>query len=108
MTTKKAKVNEASTAPQFVSTRHKAVDILSEAQDVICGERQEAYGPAEESFARIAEYWTAYTGTTITAHDAAMMMVLFKVSREGHSHKKDNLVDIAGYAALASLCAWGD
>lgn len=79
-------------------------ELLNEARDTIGGDRRDCYGPAEESFQRIAQSWSWYIGHDISAHDVAMMMVLFKVSREKNAHKHDNLVDIAGYAALAEEC----
>lgn len=79
--------------------------LLSEARAVIGGPRRVSYGNARESFERIAVYWGAYLGHEVTAHDVAMLMVLFKASREANKHARDNLVDIAGYAALAEECA---
>lgn len=65
--------------------------------------RQQDYGDAKESFDRIAGLWNIWLAgkSTIAAHDVAMMMVLFKVAREKHKTKDDNLVDIGGYAELA-------
>ena len=83
---------------------HTAEGVLSTAQKLISGDRREDYGPAKESFEHIACYWSQFLGYTITSRDVAMMMVLFKVAREANSHKTDNLVDIAGYAALAEEC----
>ena len=66
-------------------------------------DRQQDYGDAKESFDRIARLWNIWLAgkSTIAAHDVAMMMVLFKVAREKHKTKDDNLVDIGGYAELA-------
>lgn len=80
----------------------KPADILDEAKKIIGGERREAYGEANESFNQIANLWMAYLGKGVTAHDVAMCMILLKLVREKHAHKTDNLVDICGYAALAS------
>lgn len=79
--------------------------ILQEAIDTICGPRRDAYGPAFESFSRIARMWSVYLDYQVAAHDVAMLMVLFKVCRESNKHGHDNLIDIAGYAALAEECA---
>ncbi len=66
-------------------------------------ERGQEYGKPEDNFATIAKFWSVYLRKTITAHDVAMMMVLFKAARDkanpGHT---DNLTDIAGYAACAA------
>ena len=77
--------------------------ILDKALSVITGERQDAYGNAEDSFKRIAMLWSAYTGTYISEEDVANMMVLLKVARcKGQKFKADNYIDMAGYAALGA------
>lgn len=78
--------------------------VLGEAMQVINGERQDVYGAPERSFQRIANYWTEYLGDqlgdSITPQDVAMMMVLFKIAREANQHKRDNIVDAAGYLGI--------
>ena len=76
--------------------------ILEEAQDLVCGDRQQSYGSAAESFERIAKMWSAYKGVEVTSKDVASMMILMKVSRSVTSSKRDNWVDVAGYAELGS------
>ena len=76
------------------------MNILEEADKTI-GERQDQYGNAEKSFAKIAGMWEEYLGVAIDENDVAMMMILLKVARQSNQHKRDNLVDICGYAALA-------
>jgi hypothetical protein len=75
--------------------------ISEEAAAIVAGERQADYGDANESFARIAKLWSAYTGSTIEPWDVAQMMILLKVSRAKTSKKRDTLVDIIGYAECA-------
>lgn len=78
--------------------------ILAEASELIHGDRAKDYGDAKESFAHIAALWSAYTKTTISPQDVAMMMSLLKMSRAKHSGftHRDSFVDMAGYVALAS------
>ena len=78
------------------------INILEQASDVITGPRQEAYGPPSSNFKRIAEMWSTYMDMTITPHEVAMMMILLKVARVQTTATEDTLVDICGYAALAS------
>lgn len=77
---------------------------LQQAIDIINGERQDVYGSPEDSFSKIADYWTTYLGDQmtdrITAEDVAMMMVLFKIAREANQHKRDNIIDAAGYLGI--------
>tara|TARA_R110000787_G_scaffold161959_1_gene275314 strand:+ start:439 stop:705 length:267 start_codon:yes stop_codon:yes gene_type:complete len=77
-------------------------DILRTAGELISGERQQVYGDAQESHQRIADMWTAYLGTPVSAVDVAACMILLKVSRSAGPKKKlDNWHDICGYGALA-------
>lgn len=76
------------------------MNILEEANRVINGERRQAYGPVKESFERVAKLWSVIADKEITSQQVALMMILFKVAREAHSHKSDNLTDIAGYTQL--------
>lgn len=64
-------------------------------------ERAEMYGSPEDSFERIGKMWAAYRGEEYTPKDVAIMMILMKVAREAFQHKRDNFVDIIGYAAHA-------
>ncbi len=71
--------------------------VLSEAYETVKN-RGTTYGEVEDSFALIGNYWSAYLGTEVTPKDVGMMMILLKVARQQNQHKRDNLVDIAGYA----------
>lgn len=82
--------------------------ISEEAAAVVAGDRADDYGDVNESFARIAKLWSAYTGATINPWDVAQMMILLKVSRAKTSTKRDTLVDIAGYAECAGQLKQAD
>ena len=86
----------------FYAIPYSPESITDEAKTIVAGDRASDYGDANESFARIAKLWSAYTGTTITPWDVAHMMMLLKVSRAKTSRKRDTLVDIVGYAECAS------
>lgn len=75
--------------------------ILQEAQDIVNGARQDMYGSPEDSFDVIAGLWSSYLEHPITPQDATMMMILLKVARQKRKPKRDNLVDLAGYAECA-------
>lgn len=73
----------------------------------ICGPRIETYGPPQESFRQIAEFWQAYldrrmTGP-LTGRDVANMMILMKVSRDAVVPSPDNDIDICGYTAIKKV-----
>lgn len=76
--------------------------ILEEAQKTVV-ERASSYDHPRENFKRIASLWNIYLkargiDATLTEKDVGMFMILTKIAREVHAHKRDNLVDIAGYA----------
>lgn len=78
--------------------------ILQDAETVTSGDRREQYGHPFDNHNRTAQLWSAYLGRPLTARDVCMMNILQKVSRDAHAAVRDNLVDIAGYAANADLC----
>ena len=77
--------------------------VLQEADRLINGDRREAYGDVRQSFESVAVGWSQIFGASVTAEQVALAMVWLKVMREANAHKRDNLVDICGYAGLAAL-----
>jgi hypothetical protein len=81
--------------------------ILSEAEKLINGARQEAYGDPATNLNRVAGLWTNYlrlkyaeAEMSITAEDVCWMLADLKKARQMHAHHHDNLVDAAGYIGL--------
>lgn len=88
---------------KLIDMEKKYDSILDEAKEITGGDRMQAYGHPRENFSDIALMWNAYgkmmgyfPKDVYSAKDVAMMMVLFKQCRE-KNHKRDNLVDMAGY-----------
>lgn len=85
--------------------------ILDEAKRITTTVRHGDYGHPSEDFARTAQMWTGILanklrdGEQITAMDVPLCMVAVKLARQAHRHKRDNLVDIAGYARTAAMIA---
>ncbi len=79
-------------------------DIVTEALQIITGERQEEYGAPERNFAVIARLRNAYLAGIehyLTPADVASMMLLLKMARNmTGSGKQDTDVDLIGYALL--------
>lgn len=89
----------------LAKTKTNREQLLDEAKAIVCGDRDQQYGTPEDNFEIIAKLWSAYLEGSVTPFDVAMMMVLFKVAREATGqNKRDNLIDIAGYAACAAEC----
>lgn len=85
--------------------------ILDEAKNLTNGSRQADYGHPRDDFARTAAMWNGILaaklrdGATITAMDVPMCLIAVKLARQAHRHKRDNLVDIAGYARTVAMVA---
>ena len=93
------RIKEIDEHGKLVTTR----TILQEAQDLIGGDRQASYGHPRDDFKRTAGMWSSYLGHPILPEDIPLMMVLLKTSREKNRHKRDNLVDMCGYAGTTMM-----
>jgi hypothetical protein len=83
--------------------------VLEEAAHATSGARRKRYGHPITNHGRTAALWSVYlrdrtSGSQLTARDVCMLNILQKISRDCHRPSRDNLVDIAGYAANAELC----
>lgn len=84
--------------------------VLQEAERIVSGSRQTEYGPPEDSFTAIGRVWgallqSAYSHSCedLPPRLVATMLVAFKCVRDAHNPKRDNLVDMAGYARCAEM-----
>lgn len=86
------------TAPAEQST------IALEAHGMVYGDREADYGHPRQDFTRTAIIWTALLqhkladGEHISPEDVARAMIGVKLARDVHAGKRDNRVDMAGYA----------
>ena len=74
--------------------------ILSEAEEIVNGIRHSDYGDARESFGRVATIASVMTGKELAPEDCCAVLMAVKLVRESFNHKRDNLVDLCGYAEL--------
>jgi len=81
--------------------------LLNEAIDAV-SKRGRTYGDAQHHFMRtvgaINAMFKHKFNEDLTPSDWAMMMMIDKIAREQHAPKRDNAVDIAGYAACLAQC----
>ena len=83
--------------------------ILDEAKELIYGARQAAYGHPFKDFSRTALIWQAILqdklkeGAILDPEDVGLCLIGVKISREVNAHKRDSLVDIAGYAGTIEM-----
>jgi hypothetical protein len=82
--------------------------VLLEARQLITGDRNKTYGSPTENFKNIAELLNIQFAhklkpdAAFNAVDVAVIMLQVKLARMIAQPKRDNFVDLAGYAA----CAW--
>lgn len=77
--------------------------VLSEAERIIYGDRNESYGHPHDDFSRTVKIWSAILGIDIEPWKVALCMIGVKLSRTCVSPKKrDHWVDMAGYSG----CGW--
>lgn len=94
--------------PGTISVGTVGESVLEEAQRLTHGPRQDAYGHPLDDYTRTAGLINAMLShklkEPLTAHDAALIQVCVKLSREIHRPKRDNAVDGAGYFWVAHAC----
>lgn len=92
------------TRPAHDETTAQQADtsILAEAERIVNGSRAQDYG--ENSLPHIAAMWSAYLGTEVTGRMVGWMLAQMKMVRDLHKPKRDNPVDVAGYAHLVDDC----
>lgn len=82
--------------------KSERTSVLLEAQGLVHGDRNAAYGSPLSDYTRTAGMVSAMLAhklkEPLTAEDCAMIMCCVKLSRQAHKPKPDNMVDLAGYA----------
>ena len=78
--------------------------ILQEAERLVLGDRQKAYGHPLEDMTRTGRMWGAVLDIPdVPAEKVALCMVMVKASREVNRPKPDNRIDMAGYLLCYEL-----
>lgn len=83
----------------------KRAAILTRAADLICGDREAAYGPPSVNFERISVGWSIVLGVEVSAEQVALCMAWLKIARLVNGPHEDSYVDGAAYMALAGELA---
>jgi hypothetical protein len=83
------------------------MSILDEAKNLVHNDRRKDYDHPSIFFAKYASFLSSLLASKltapITAEEANLAMILFKIVREHSKHKDDNIIDIAGYAETLAM-----
>ena len=79
---------------------HSIGAILTEATEIINGDRLKSYGDPYESFQRVSEGCRIIWGISVPPADLVKILITLKQVRESYKHKKDNLRDWSGYTGI--------
>lgn len=81
---------------------HKSV--LTEAEGLVHGDRNEAYGHPYDEYVRTAGMVNAMLGAKLkeplAPEDLTLIMCCLKMSRQINKPKRDSMTDLAGYAEV--------
>lgn len=86
------------------SSRKETKSILEEAIEIVNGSRRTDYGDPVESFKRIAQMANLMSNSNdFTPVKCCIVLMATKLTRESNAHKRDNIVDLAGYGYILQL-----
>ena len=77
--------------------------ILPEAHQLINNDRNESYDHPLDNFNRIKKGWEVIFGFKVSEEQVGLAMAWVKIAREAYRHKRDNLVDGAGYLGTVDM-----
>ena len=75
--------------------------ISDKAKEIVYGDREKTYGHPSKNLKVVADLWSTYLSTQLSAQDVCNMMVLLKIARlRNDPEHEDSKVDIIGYTLL--------
>jgi hypothetical protein len=94
-------------AREHYNGTHRALaagrNVLLDADHIVSGDRRKDYGDARECQERVARMWSNILDIPISGEQVCLCMMGLKIVRECQGKKRDNIVDIAGYARVYEL-----
>lgn len=91
---------DADDIPEIDVAPEGITNILLEANRMVNGQRQSAYGHPIDHHGAVAQMWSALKGVRFDASEVSLFWIADKLVREMNHNKLDNSLDIAGYAQV--------
>lgn len=79
------------------------MNILEEAQELTSNDRNKDYGHPKDFFENVGQGWDVIFQKGVTPRGVGLAMIWYKVCREINKPKRDNMVDVAGYARTIEM-----
>lgn len=95
--------------PGDLTANAQKENILQEADRLVSGDRHESYKHPLHDYECTSLMWSAMikkrygVEVNLSPDFCTLMMAAMKISREVGKHKRDNLVDLAGYARCTEM-----
>lgn len=87
--------------------RQEPPTVLTEARDIVYGDREQTHGEPAKNLAAIAAMWSPIFSAAVTPEQVCLAMIALKVARAVNSPRhRDHWTDIVGYVALAERCGF--
>lgn len=81
-------------------------DEMAEANALVYGDRQASYGNPRDAYVAQAKAWSGVLAhklqADLTPEDVVLLLTTMKIVRQARKPKRDNKVDIHGYALVLS------
>lgn len=87
----------------MINSNDYTKSVLQLAEEITSTERVVEYGHPAVNFADIAQMWSVILKTNVTPTQVGLCNIATKICRQLNAQKRDNLVDIAGYAKAIDL-----
>ena len=78
-------------------------NVFDEAKNLVNNDRNLDYDHPLDNFYRIKKGWEVIFNVEITEEQVGLAMAWLKIEREAYKHKRDNLVDGAGYLGTVDM-----
>ena len=89
----------------MIDTEDTSMTICQLADIITSEDRMKDYGHPVDNFTDIAKMWSVILRTEVTPTQVGLCNVATKICRHLNKEKRDNLVDMAGYAKTIDTIA---